>query len=238
MNSECFSVQRPSRNRELRMVQKIFKLSLRDACLGKPRSTNKRSFNTSNVSSRCKGDNGKGMKGGHQEGTKNQEVREVHYVALIDVRRIQKYEYIRVNSRKSNLKCGNYQPRWKSCTRTSREDRWSRNEGRKFKLGQSSTKWLTVVINEKLREWIQNHPPVQVPSLNNSECLILILTSPELWITVHHCAKKKNTSIIGVANLDSLSWNITSMAHKIRTTLKRRWIFKRASGKPLPSRCG
>ena len=26
-------------------------------------------------------------------------------------------------------------------------------------------------------------------------------------------------------------WNITSKAHKIRTTLKRRWIFKRASGK-------
>ena len=31
-------------------------------------------------------------------------------------------------------------------------------------------------------------------------------------------------------NLHSVPWNITSMAHKIRTTLKRRWIFKRASG--------
>ena len=39
-------------------------LSLRDACLGKPRSTNKRSFISSNMDSRCKGDNGKGMKGG------------------------------------------------------------------------------------------------------------------------------------------------------------------------------
>ena len=33
-----------------------------------------------------------------------------------------------------------------------------------------------------------------------------------------------------VANLHSLPWNFTSKAHKIRTTLKRRWIFKRASG--------
>ena len=51
-----------------------------------------------------------------------------------------------------------------------------------------------------------------------------------LWVTVHHCAKRKKTSIICVANLHSLPWNTTSKAHKIRTTLKRRWIFKRASG--------
>ena len=44
-------------------------LSLRDACLGKPRSTNKRSFISSNVDSRWKGDDGKGMKGGHKGGT-------------------------------------------------------------------------------------------------------------------------------------------------------------------------
>ena len=36
--------------------------------------------------------------------------------------------------------------------------------------------------------------------------------------------------VIFVANLHSLPWNITSMAHKIRTTLKRRWVFKRTSG--------
>ena len=36
-------------------------------------------------------------------------------------------------------------PRWRSGTRTSREDRWSRNKGRKFKLVKSLTKWLTVV---------------------------------------------------------------------------------------------
>ena len=42
--------------------------------------------------------------------------------------------------------------------------------------------------------------------------------------------EKEKTSIICVANLHSPQWNITSKAHKIRTTLKRRWIFKRASG--------
>ena len=119
-------------------------------------------------------------------------------------------------------------PRWKSCTRTSREDRWSRNKGRQ--LVQSLTKWLTVVTNEKLREWTQNHPPVQVASLNIPEYSTWILTNRGLWITVHHCARRKKNSIICVANLHSLQWNITSMAHKIRTTLKRRWIFKRASG--------
>ena len=59
-------------------------------------------------------------------------------------------------------------------------------------LGQSLTKWLTVVTNEKLREWIQNHPPAQVPSSNNSERLKWVLTNRELWIIVHDCAKKKN----------------------------------------------
>ena len=84
-------------------------LPLRDACLGKPRSINKRSFISSNIDSRCKGDNGKGMKGGHEEGTQKQKVRQVHFVALVDIRHIQKYEYIPENVRESNLKCGNYQ---------------------------------------------------------------------------------------------------------------------------------
>ena len=44
-------------------------LSLRDACLGKRRSTNKRSYIPSNVDFKCKGDIGKGMTGGHKEGT-------------------------------------------------------------------------------------------------------------------------------------------------------------------------
>ena len=100
-----------------------------------------------------------------------------HSVALMDIRHIQKYEYILENIRESNLKCENYQ-----------------NVNWDNKL----TKWLTVVINEKLREWIQNHPPVQVPSLNISEHLIWILISRGLWIAVHLCAKRKKTSIICV----------------------------------------
>ena len=79
-------------------------LSLRDACLGKPRSTNNRSFVPSKVGSKCKGDNGKGMKGGHKEGT--EKVRKVRFTALMDTRHIQKYEYILEKVRKSNLKCG------------------------------------------------------------------------------------------------------------------------------------
>ena len=41
-------------------------LSLRDACLGKPRSTNKKSFIPNNADTRCKADNGKGMNGGRK----------------------------------------------------------------------------------------------------------------------------------------------------------------------------
>ena len=57
----------------------------------------------------------------------------------------------------------------------------------------------------------------------------------ESWQVVNYeygslLRKRKRTSIICVANLHSLPWNITSEAHKIRTTLIRRWIFKRASG--------
>ena len=37
---------------------------------------------------------------------------------------------------------------------------------------------------------------------------------------VHHCAKKKKTSTICVANLHSLPWNITSMAHKISNNVE------------------
>ena len=106
-------------------------LSLRGACLGKSRSMNKRSFIPNNVDSTCKGDNGKEMKGGHKEGTQKQKVQKVHFAAFMDIRHIQKYEYIQENVRESNLKCGNYENQT---------------------LGQSLTKWLAVVTNEKLRE--------------------------------------------------------------------------------------
>ena len=105
----------------------------------------------------------------------------------MDIRHVQKYEYI-----------------------LGREDRWSRNEGRKLKLEESLTKRLTVVANEKLREWIQIRTPVHLPSLNISKCFKMIVNSE---FTVHQCAKWKKTSIICVANLHGLSWDTTRVEH-------------------------
>ena len=73
-------------------------------------------------------------------------------------------------------------PWWRSATRISREDRWTRNKGRKFKWVQSLTKWLTVVTNGKLRGWIPIHLPLQVPSLNIPQFLIRILTNRGRYI--------------------------------------------------------
>ena len=58
------------------------------------------------------------------------------------------------------------------------------------------------------------------------------MKSEKSWIMNYGSSlrEKEKTSIICVANLHSPPWNITSNAHKIRTTLKRRWIFKCASG--------
>ena len=152
-------------------------------------------------------------------------------LALTDIRHIQQCKYIPVNVRKSNLKCGKLSsPDAQAVHELPDKIYQDKNDGRKFKWWQSSTKWLTVVTNEKLQEWIQNHLAAQVPSLSISECPIWILTKRGTWIVVHHCAKRKKTSIICVANLPSPPWKITSMVHKIRTTLKRRWIFKPASG--------
>ena len=71
------------------------------------------------------------MKGGQKEGTQKQKMRKVHFVALMNIRHIlkyeyipenvrennlkceHKYEYIPVNVRKSNLKCANYQAQMK-----------------------------------------------------------------------------------------------------------------------------
>ena len=99
-------------------------LSLRDACLGKPRSTNKRSFIPSNVDTRCKGDNGKGMKGGHKEGTQKTKGKESplccidghppHSKSTSTSRRM----FEKAISSEEIIK-----PRWRSCARTSREDR-------------------------------------------------------------------------------------------------------------------
>ena len=153
----------------------------------------------------------KGMKGGHKEGTQKQnKVRKVHFAALMDIGHFQKYEYIPENVRKSNLKYGNYE---------------------NFKLGLSLTKWLTVGIFWKFARMNS----ISSSSTGRYHHWLFRNVLYEFWQIVNyelvlHCAIRKNTSIICVANLHSLPWNTTSKAHKIRTTFKRRWIFKRALG--------
>ena len=72
-----------------------------------PRETEKHKqkiFHPSNVDSRCKCDNGKGMQGGHQEGTQKTKDKESPLCCIDgDIRHIQKYEYIPVNVRKNNI---------------------------------------------------------------------------------------------------------------------------------------
>ena len=48
------------------------------------------------------------MKGGLKEGTRKQKIRKVYFVALMNIRHIQKYEYILVTVRKNILKRVNY----------------------------------------------------------------------------------------------------------------------------------
>ena len=101
-----------------------------------------RSFISSNIDSRCKGDNGKGMKVGHQEGTQKTKGEESP-LCCIDGH--PPHSKVRVH-RKINLECGHkyeYIPGIFARAVSSVEI--------KFKLRQSSTKWLTVVTYGKLR---------------------------------------------------------------------------------------
>ena len=81
-------------------------LSLRDGCLGKPRSTNKRSFIPSNVESRWKGDSGtEQLQEGYKEGTQKT-VRKVQFASFVGH---PPHSIVRVhhqNVRESNLKWG------------------------------------------------------------------------------------------------------------------------------------
>ena len=87
------SVHRSSSKRKLRMVQKILKVCLSETqASGKERMC-KISFIPSNVNSRCKGSSGQGMKGCHKKAHKTTK-RKIHFAALMDIRHIQKYEYI------------------------------------------------------------------------------------------------------------------------------------------------
>ena len=126
INSECCSYHRPM-GIESHTWFRLFWRSV--SCLGKPRSMNKRFFITNNVDFWWKDDNGKGMKGGPEGRHIRIKIRKVHFVALLDIRHIQKYEYIPVNVRKSNLECGNYE---------------------NLIWDNHLTKWLTVFTNDKV----------------------------------------------------------------------------------------
>ena len=127
-------------------------------------------------------------------------------------------EYILVNVRKSNLKCG------------EEVIDEARNKCRKVGIG--------TIINKMVGDWhqwkIARTNSKSSPSTSTiTECSrVFQMNSDKSWIVNYGSLlpKRKRTSIMCVANLHSLPWKITSMVHKIRTTLKRRWIFKRASG--------
>ena len=176
-------------------------LSLKDACLGKLRSMNERSFIPSNVDSRWKSDNGKRMKGGHKEGTQKQKVRKVHFVALMDIRHMQKYKYIPVNVRKSNLKCGNY-------AKLNWDNHW--RSGWRLSSMKSYENKFKIILQYKYHHWVFWN----------------ILS--ESWQVVNY--ELRFTVAQKEENFDNLCCESSQPTVKIRTTLIRRWIFKRASG--------
>ena len=113
-----------------------------------------------------------------------------------------------------------------------RGDRWSKNKCRKFI-------WVQI-INKVVDDWHQ-WKVTRMNSKSSSSTSTIIefsrifyMNLDKSWV-IDYCSslrekRKKKTSIICVAKFHSLPWNTTKKAHKIRTTLKRRWIFKRASG--------
>ena len=108
-NSECGSDQRTSGIESYVWFRGLWRsVSQRRM----PRETEKHKqkiFHSKPCWVQMQNDNGKGIKGGHKEGTQKQKVRKVHFVALMDIRHIQKYEYIPENVRESILKSGNYE---------------------------------------------------------------------------------------------------------------------------------
>ena len=90
-------------------------------------------------------------------------------------------------------------------------------------------------FTEKLREWIQNHPPAQASSLNNSERLVRILKKSVSYGSRFIIARKRRklrqsvlrilTDYHGLPRV----WLTRFRTTLKRTTLKRRWIFKGAS---------
>ena len=76
MNSEGGSDQRTSGIESYVWFRRLWRSVSETHASGNRESTNKRSFIPNNVGSRWKGDNRKGMKGGHKEGTQKQNIME------------------------------------------------------------------------------------------------------------------------------------------------------------------
>ena len=86
------------------MVQKILEI-----CLSETHASGNREAQTKDLSTQAMLIPGANSKKAHENKRKGK----VHFVALMDIRHIQKYEYIPGNVCKSNLKCGNYQAQMK-----------------------------------------------------------------------------------------------------------------------------
>ena len=154
-----------------------------------------------------------------------QKVRKALFAALMDIRHIQKYEYIPENVRKNNLKCGhkcNYIPvnvRKSNIKCGNNESlNWDNRQRSGWRLSPMKSYENEFKIILRYHDW--------------DFFRIFYMNLDKSWIMNYGSLlrERKKTSIICVTNLQNLPWNITSKAHKIRTTLKRRWIFKRASG--------
>ena len=173
-------------------------LSLRDACFGKPRSMNKRSFTPSNVDSRCKGNSEKGMEGGRKESP----------LCCIDGHpphpkvRVHPGECSQEQPQVWNL------PRWSSCSQAAR---WFfemttltwivRNISNRHTIEEITEEIneagirvekskIVTIINKMVDDSDQwKVARTSSKSLSAPECLTLILIRRELRVTAHHSAK-------------------------------------------------
>ena len=152
-------------NRELRMVQKTLEI-----CLSETHASGNREVRTKDLSSQAILIPGarrqwKRNKGGHKKAHKN--IRKVPFVALNNISatfkstRTSRGMFARAISSVEVIK-----PRWRSCTRTSREDRWSRKKAENFnwdnhwRSGWRLSSWksyeneFNIILQYKYHRWI------------------------------------------------------------------------------------
>ena len=88
---------------------------------------------------------------------------------------------------------------------------------------------------DRCRQWMISRMnwksfPVQIPHWFTQNVLDELLTSRELWITVHHCAKEKENFDILSHECSQLTVKDHEYGFQDSNTSSRRWIFKRVSG--------